>query len=245
MPYRRIFFERNQAFHIVSRAVEAIKIFANEEDCYRFIFHFQAANLGRRNTNLKGKDIIKAGQALLRGEKIPPKFIIAEHPPFVYLIDFSLVITHYHLYLSPNIENSIPFLIQKLNNGFAKSFNLRHNRRDTLFGSRYKSILVKTEPQSEVVRRYVSIINPLDVYQPGWRENGLKDWKGAFKFLESYQFSSFPDQIGKRRVQILAPKEILERYSFKRDSEGQKEYLKFVEDFLKEKLKNTHPFFLE
>jgi hypothetical protein len=233
MPYRGIFFEKNQPFHIVSRAVEGIKIFENEEDCYRFIFYLWAANCGKRNSNLKGKDIIKAGQALLAGEKIPPKFIINEHPPLVYILDFSLVIDHDHLFLIPAVENSVPIFIQKLNNGFAKYFNLKYHRKGTLFGDRYKSILVGTEFQSDAVSRYVSIINPLDVFQPGWREKGLKNWEEALKFLENYQFSSFLDKIGKRSSIILAPQEILARYSiFYKDKA---ECRKFVEEFLKQK----------
>lgn len=245
MPYRRLFFEKNLLFHIISRAVEGIKIFAEEEDCYRFIFHFQAANLGKRGTNIKGKDIIKAGQALLQGEEIPQKFITIEHPPLVYLLDLSLVINHYHFYLLPNIKNSVSLLMQKLNNGFAKYYNLKHNRKDALFGSRYKSILIETEFQSDAVSRYVSIINPLDVFQPGWREEGLNDWNEAFDFLINYEFSSFPDKIGKRNSKILAPPEIIEKYSFKKDSENIKFYQNFVEDFLKQRLASFQPLFLE
>jgi len=233
MPYRRIFFEKNLPVHIFSRAVEGIKIFGDEEDCYRFIFLFQCANLGKRGLNIKGKDIIKAGQALLQGEDIPQRFIIIKHPPLVYLLDFALAVNHYHLYLLPNIENSVPLSMQKLNNGFAKYFNLKHNRKGTLFGDRYKSVLVGTEFQSDAVSRYVSIINPLDVFQPGWRENGLKNWEEAFDFLKNYQFSSFPDKIGKRNSLILAPKEILERYSIL--YQNSEECRKFVEEFLKQK----------
>ncbi len=243
MPYRRIFFEKNQPFHIVSHAVEEVKIFREEEDCYRFIFHFQAANLGRRNSNVRGKDIIKAGESLLQGEEISSKFIIKEHPPLVYLLDFSLVINHNHFYLLPNVENSVPLLMQKLNNGFAKYLNLKHGRKGALFGSRYKSIIVKTEFQSDAVSRYVSVINPLDVFQPGWREKGLKSWEKAFEFLKNYQFSSFPDKVGQRNAKILAPKEILEKYSFQ--SENKEEYQKFIKEFLKQKMATLQLFFLE
>jgi len=233
MPYRGTFFEKNQPFHIVSRAVEGIKIFEQDEDCYRFIFLFQCANLGKRGFNIKGKDIIKAGQALLYGESIPQKFIIIQHPPLVYLLDFALVITHHHLYIVANVENSVPLLIQKLNNSFAKYYNLKYKRKGTLFGDRYKSVLVGTEFQSDAVSRYASIINPLDVYQPGWREKGLENWEEAFKFLENYQFSSFPDKMGKRNSLILAPREILERYSIL--YKNREECRKFVEEFLKQK----------
>lgn len=240
MPYRRTFFEKDQPIHIISRTVEGIKTFKEKEDCFRFVFHFYAVNFGKRAPHVRGMDIIKAGEALLWGEKIPSDFIIVEHPPLVHLIDFSFVLNHYHFYLLPNIENIIPVFMQKLNNGFAKYFNLKHGRKDTLFGSRYKSILVETEFQSDAVSRYVRIINPLDVFQPGWREKGLRNWQEAFKFLENYEFSSFPDKIGKRNSGILAPKDILERYSFKI---SQEEYRKFVEEFLKQK--STLPFLLE
>ena len=241
MPYRRIFFEKNQPVHIVSRAVEGIRIFEKEENCYRFVFHFWATNCGRRNPNIRGKDIIKAGQALLEGEEIPSNFIIEKHPPLVYLLDFSLVINHDHLYLLPNIENSIPSFIQRSKNGFAKYYNLKHNRKGTLFGDRYKSILVETEFQSDAVSRYVSIINPLDVFQPDWREKGLKNREEAFDFLKSYPFSSFPDKIGARRSKILAPPEILEKYSILYRDKA--ECQKYVEEFLKQK--SSPPFLLE
>ncbi|MEK9135240.1 MAG: hypothetical protein AAB451_02995 [Patescibacteria group bacterium] len=241
MPYRKINFEKNQPVHIISRALT--EIFKQKEDCYRFIFQFYIANLGKKGFNVKTKDAIKAGQALLYGEKIPTNFIIQEHPPLVSLLDFSLVINHDHFYLVPNIDNAIPVFIQKLNNGYAQYFNLTHKRRDALFGSRYKGIAVKTEFQSHAVSRYVSVINPLDIFQPGWRENGLKNPKEAFNFLENYEFSSFPDKLGKRNSLILASKEILEQYAPFWGNDN--EYKTFVKEFLKEKLTSSQSIFLE
>jgi len=241
MPYRKNFFIKNQLIHITSRAL--IDIFKQKEDCYRFIFQFYAVNLGKKGFNLKTKDIIKAGQALLQGEEIPEKFIIKRHPPLVNLLDFSLVVNHYHFYLLLNSDNNVPILMQRLNDSFARSFNLLHGRGDAVFGSRYKSVIVKTDFQSHAVSRYVSIINPLDIFQPGWREKGLEVPKKAFNFLENYEFSSFPDKIGKRSSQILAPQKILRQYvPFWEDKE---EYRKFVEEFLKERTTPLQPFFIE
>jgi len=241
MPYRKVFLVKNQLAHIVSRAL--IDIFKQKEDCYRFVFQFYAVNLGKKGFNLKTKDTIKAGQSLLQGEKIPEKFVIKRHSPLLHLLDFSLVANHYHFYLLTNSDNGVPILLQRLNDSFAKSFNLLHVRRDAVFGSRYKSVIVKTDFQSHAVSRYVSIINPLDIFQPGWRKKGLKDPKQAFNFLENYEFSSFPDKIGKRVSQILAPQEILKRYApFWEDKGG---YREFVKEFLKEKTVSLQPFFIE
>lgn len=249
MPYRRMFFEENQCVHIISRAIEERKIFSNEEDCNKFIFQAYTANIGTPARSLLKKDISKIAQAILRGEEISSKFIIKEHPPLVYFLDFSLVITHFHFYLLVNVENIVPVYMKKLNNSFSKYFNIKYDRDGTLFASRYKSIAVKTEFQSNAVSRYVGIINPLDVYQPGWREEGLKNWKEAFEFLKNYPFSSFPDKVGERRSKILAPDEILERYSLLftslKPTERERYLEEFVKDFLSQKGKPAPTFFLE
>ena len=233
MPYRRTFFEKHRPFHIISRAVDGREIFRREDDCYRFIFQLYAANFGKPGFNMRKEDVIKTAKALLQGEKILSKFLIEEHSPLVSILDFSLVINHYHLYLLANTENSVPIFIQKLNRGFAGYFNLKYNRKGSLFGGPYKSVPTKTEFQGVAVSRYVGIINPLDVYQPNWREEGLNDWQKAFKFLENFQFSSFPDKIENRKSKILAPKEILEQYSF--IGLGQEVFKEFTEEFLKQK----------
>lgn len=243
MPYRKIYFEKNKPVHIISRAL--LDIFRQKEDCYRFIFQFHATNLGKRGFNVRVKDAVKAGQALLSGDSIPQNFIIKEHSPIAHLLDFSLIMNHYHFYLLPNIDNAVPIFMQKLNNSFAQSFNLLHQRKDAVFGSRYKGVVAEDELQSGAISRYVSVINPLDIFQPGWRETGLKNSKEALNFLENFEFSSFPDKIGKRKSQILAPEKVLEQYDpFWGRNE---EYKHFVKEFLKEKSVGvrTSPLFLE
>lgn len=234
MPYRRTIFEENQPFHITSRAVEERKIFEKEEDCYRFIFQTSAVNVGKPAYNLNRRDIIKVAESLLYGEDVSQKFITKEHPPLVSILDFSLVINHYHFYLISNIENGVLDFIKKLNISFAMYFNLKYNRKGSLFGSRYKSVPVETDFQSNAVSRYVSIINPLDVYQGGWREDGLNNEEQAFEFLRNYKFSSFPDKIGERFSRIIAQKEVLEKYCPIQNLNKQ-DYLKFVRQFLKER----------
>lgn len=229
-------FTKDLPVHITSRAI--VDIFTAKDDCYRFIFQFYAANFGRRGFNVDVKDAIKAGRALLKGEKIPQKFIVEKHPPLVHLLDFSLVVNHYHFYLSPTADNAVPVLMRKLNDGFAKSFNLLRDRKGAVFGSRYKGVIVENEFQSHAVSRYVSIINPLDVFQPKWRESGLKNKKRAFEFLMNYPFSSFPDRIKKRFSRILAPEEIMERYA--PFWENKNEYQGFVEEFLNERVNDFY-----
>lgn len=242
---KEISFEKSIPYHIVSRAVEGKKIYANKDDAFRFIFQMYAANVGKPAPNLYRRDIKRAAYAILKGEKIPPKFIIIEHAPLVNFLSFALVINHHHFCLVPNVKNGSSKYLQKLHGGFAKYFNLKYGRKDVLFERQYKIIPVRTSFQLDAVIRYINVKNPLDVYQSGWREEGLKNWQKAFKFLEDYQFSSFPDLFEKRNSKILAPRPILEKYLGKEITKNQTEFINFIKDYLQGKLASYYPLFLE
>jgi hypothetical protein len=238
-------FEEGQPVHIISRAVDGKKIFADRDDCCRFIFQIYAANTGSPAYNLRRKDINKAAMDLLRGHEIPSDLLIKGQAPLVHILDFALVVNHYHLYVLANSQNGIPIFMRKLNIGFAKHFNLKNKRRGTLFESRYKCVLIETDFQSDAVSRYIGVINPLDVFQPGWREGGLENPEQALDFLENYEFSSFPDRIRKRAAKILAPLEIREKYWPEAEQKNQ-DYLNFIKGFLAErKINASEPLFLE
>jgi hypothetical protein len=191
--------------------------------------------------NIHRSDINNFAEDLLAGKETSQDIITNKHEPYIYLIDFSLVATHYHLYVVVNKEDSIPDFMKRLNTGFAKFFNLKYKRKGALFGSRYKSVRVKSDFQSDAVSRYVNIVNPLDIYQPGWREKGLNDIGGAMSFLENYKFSSFPDRIGKRNSLIVAPEEEIKDY-LPENSLNEEEYVSFAKDFLEQRAWNDDNF---
>lgn len=242
---KEISFEKSIPYHILSRAVEKRKIFNNEEDCLRFIFQMYAANIGKPNLNLYRRDMIKAGKSLLNGEEIPEKLIIVEHSPLVNFLSFVLVVDHHHFILVPNVDFGISKFMQKLKTGFSMYFNLKHNRNGNVFERPYKIIPVQTNLQLDAVLRYVNVKNPLDVYQPGWRERGLKNKEEAFKFLKEYQLSSFPDLFGKRSSKIVSPPTILEKYLGREITQSREEFLNFIKDYLHKNLLLYRPLFLE
>lgn len=240
-----ISFDKSIPYHVLTRAVEKREIFANEEDCLRFIFQMYAANVGKPAFNLHRKDTIKVAKALLSGEEISEKFVIIEHPPLINFLSFTLVINHNHFIIVPNIEKGISIYLHKLNLGFAKYFNLKHNRQSNLFARPYKIIPIYTDFQLDAILRYVNVKNPLDIYQPGWREQGLKDWEEAFKFLENYQFSSFPDLFGERNSKILASKETIGKFLGKEITSDREDFINFIKSYLQNQMLSYYPFFLE
>jgi len=242
---KEIYFDKSIPYHVLTRAVEGRKIFVKEEDCLRCLFQIYVATIGKPALNLHRKDVIKAAQALLNGEDIPEKFISVEHPPLVYILTFNEVINHLHFVLVPNVEGGISKYMQNWKTGFAMYHNLKYGRKGNLFEKPYKIIPIQTNFQLDAVIRYVNVKNCLDVFQPGWMENGLEDEKAALKFLNEYQFSSFPDLFGKRNSKISAPREILEKHLGKEITENKEEYLSFIKDYLQKKMTPFQPLFLE
>jgi len=240
-----IIFEKLMPYHIIIRAIDGRNVFDDEIDCYRFIFQMFVGNVGSPAFNLHRKDVVKAAKALLMGEEIPEKLIVAEHQPLVHLLSFVLVVNHSHLVLVPNTENGIPKYIQKLKGGFTKYYNLKHDRRSNLFERPYKIVPIQNNFQADAILGYVNIKNPLDVYQPLWRENGLKNEKEALNFLREYQFSSFPDLFWKRKSRILAPASVQEMYFGEGFESNRTNYENFVRDYLQQKLISNQHLFLE
>lgn len=238
-----VMFEINIPYHIINHAVEGKKFFNNKEDNLRFIFYSYVANIGHPASNLRRQDIKKAVYAILNGEKLPDGFIIGEHSPLVYILSFAQAVNHHHDVLISNSEDGISKYLQKRNTGFAKYINLKYGRKTSLFARRYGNVPIRNEAQLYAVIKYVNIKNTLDVYQPNWIKQGLKDWKKAIDFLNNYQFSSLPDLTGRRNSKLLAPKVILEQYLIKEITE--EDYDKFINDYLEEKLASFNSLFLE
>ncbi len=61
-----------------------------------------------------------------------------------------------------------------------------------LFQGRSKIIEVKNDAHLLYLPFYVHL-NILDVYQPGWKEDGIKNPKKAMEFMKNYRWSNFRD----------------------------------------------------
>lgn len=163
-----------------------------------------AANIGSPAPNMHRVDIEEVVQKLFQGEDISKSLIRVVHPPLVEFFSFALVRDRYHLGLVPTIKEGISRYMQKLNLGFAKYFNLKYNRRGSLFETRFQATAVRTPKHLEKLAHHINIKSVLDLYQPDWQTKGLDDQDEAVRFLHEYPYSSFPD-IFKDRGSVFIP----------------------------------------
>ena len=126
----------------------------------------------------------------------------------VEVLSFCLMPNHYHLLLSPLVENGLSLFMKKLNIGYAKFFNQRYERVGTLFEGRFKSVLVGSQAHFIYLPYYIHL-NPLDLAAPEWRERKINDFKKAINFLDSYRWSSHLDYKGEKNFPSVTQRDLL------------------------------------
>ncbi|MFZ5559611.1 MAG: transposase [Patescibacteria group bacterium] len=210
-------------YHILNRGVDKRKIFLDKQDYFRFIHDLFEFNdnriigttsnyfrISNKNNDLVSRNIGK------------PRDLLID------IYAFCLMPNHYHLLVSPKIENGISKFLRKLDMGYAKYFNQKHKRKGTLFESRYKSILIEKESHFYNLPFYIHL-NPLDIKFPEWRERKLKDYNKAIEFLNNYRWSSHLDYCGKKNFPSVTSREfLLEVFG------GEERYKNSIEDWLKD-----------
>lgn len=244
MPKRYLVFENLSPYPIINRGVDKRAIFQEENDYYRFIFQAYSANFGSPGRNLGKDKIIQAAKALLKGDEITEGLIQKEHPPLVYILNFSLMPDHIHFTLAQRADQGITKFMQKLTCAFACYFNAKYERSGTLFQGRFKAISIKNKFHLDVVTRYINV-NSLDIFQKDWKEKGLENCQEATEFLKKYQWSSYPDFIGIRHSHFLSPREILRMFYGEFTSESEQKYQEFIKEYLPEHWREFTPLFLE
>jgi len=215
----------SEIYHILNRGIDKRKIFLDKQDYFRFIhdlFEFNDQNI--LNTTFRDfqKNVQKNSMYDVR-RRAPRKLLANVHA-------FCLMPNHYHLLISPQIENGVSRFMHKIGTGYVKYFNQKYNRKGTIFESKYKSILISEEPHFYHLPYYIHF-NPLDLKLKfkTWRDGILKDCKKAIEYLNNYRWSSHLDYLGKKNFPSVINKTFLTDVFG-----GVEEYKKSIEQRLKD-----------
>jgi putative transposase len=189
-------------YHVLNRGVDKRQIFMDDRDHFRFVhdlFEFNdQVNVGSK----ADRDFIKSDDIECRPIKRNRRRLLVD------IHAFCLIHNHYHLFLSERVKGGIPMFMHKLNMGYAKYFNTKHDRSGALFQGRYKSVKVDNDAHFLHLPYYIHS-NPLDMYMPEWRDGKIRDYRKAMRFLENYRWSSFPDYIGKKNFPSVTSRDFL------------------------------------
>jgi len=228
MPRQPRIIEKGKIYHVFNRGVEKRKIYMSDQDYSRFIIGLEFFN--RESSvnlwdflikNLKGKNINKLIAEKLKEERQKIS------KPLVRILAFCLMPNHFHFILEEIRENGISEFMKKIG-GYCNYFNKRHKRVGPLFQSRFKSVLIKSDYQLQVIFNYVHT-NSVELIECGWKEFKVKDYKKVIDFLNNYKWSSYRDYIGKSTHPFVTSRDFFtEIFNNHKGCEGSvREWVKF------------------
>lgn len=195
----------------------------DKQDHLRFMHDLYEFNDQDRveTTFYKFRDYGATGIIAKDNDKKPRKLLVD-------ILAFCLMPNHYHLLLTPRVEKGISQFIHKIDMGYAKYFNKKHERSGALFQGKYKNILVSDETHFLHLPFYIHL-NPLDLSHPEWRDNKISNPEKALEFLKSYRWSSHLDYLGIKNFPSVLNMKLL-----KEVLGDSKEYQKLTDSYLKD-----------
>jgi putative transposase len=168
-------------YHLLNRGIDSRLIFQEKRDYERFLLTILECNSNETTEKNRYRRVASTKDNIESLKK----------SPLVAILCLCLMPNHFHLVAKQLVEGGIVRFMQRLGNSYTKYFNIKHERKGRLFMARYKSVAVESDSQLKHLVTYVHA-NPLDLGMPEWRRGGLGNFSKAKRFLEDYQWSSYP-----------------------------------------------------
>jgi len=235
MPRKPRQFEIGNVYHIINRGVDGRKIFLKDQDYSRFILSLEffntsdSADIWSLITRDGGGFNPPPAEGRIRERLENQRKNMSES--IVELLAFALMPNHYHLIIREIIDKGISLFMQKIG-GYTNYFNKQYSRNGSLFESSYRYIKAENDTKLFVDFNYVHT-NPVELIEPLWKDQQVKDFDKTKEFLENYQWSSYRDYIGLPTFpNVINKKFFLEFFN------NEENCKKTVEDWIKFKADN-------
>lgn len=214
MSIRKVKLVSGEYYHVYNRGNSKQKIFHDEEDYLRFIALLYACNQ---------KCYLKVGN-LTKGQTL---YDIERGNPIVSIGAYCLMPNHFHILITQTDDENISNFMQKLSTSYSMYYNKKYKRTGSLFEGKFKSEHIDKDRYFKYLFSYVHL-NPIKLIQKDWKEIGIKNKKKAIEYLNSYEYSSYLDFIGEKRIQNI----ILNIESFPKYFPNKKSFMKEIFEWL-------------
>ncbi|EKD47428.1 MAG: Transposase [uncultured bacterium] len=104
---------------------------------------------------------------------------------------------HYHMLIRQLEENGISDFMHDIGTVYTNYLNLVLNRSGCLFEGPFKAKHVSSDSYLWHLFRYIHL-NPLDIFDKDWKNNGIKKVSEALRFVEGYTWSSVSESFKKK-----------------------------------------------
>jgi putative transposase len=178
---RKVSFIEGEYYHLYNRGVDKRVIFPSSTDYRRFLMLLYLAN---------SEEDTRVGN-IPRATKYDDVFTIERGKPLVAIGAYCLMPNHFHLLITPLIENGISRFMLKLQTGYAMYFNKKNERNGSLFQGPFRSSYVDSDRYLQYLYSYIHL-NPAKLVNTKWKDL-VGSRNNLMKFVENYSYSSYKD----------------------------------------------------
>ena len=207
MSIRKVNFAIDEYYHLYNRGNSKQKIFLDEEDYNHFVKLLYLCNSIK---SIAYRDISKNVYDFDRENTL------------IFIGVYCLMPNHFHILIREKTENGISKFMQKISTAYSMYFNKKYKRTGGLFEGKFKSQHVDIDRYMKYLFSYIHL-NPIKLIESKWKEIGIKNIKGAIKYLKTYQYSSYLDYLKEDRLRLKIldkkqfPEYFLSKNSFERE----------------------------
>jgi len=187
MSIRKIAFVPKEFYHIYNRGNSKQKIFTDKEDYNRFISLMYACN---SINNFRIYSLNKS--------ESPYDF--ERTTTLVDIGAYVLMPNHFHILITQTENGDISRFLQKLSTAYVMYYNKKYRRTGSLFEGKFKSKHLDSDQYLKYIYSYIHL-NPIKLINKDWKERGIQNKKKAIDYLNQYQYSSYIDNIDRKRLQ--------------------------------------------
>ncbi|MFH1292256.1 MAG: hypothetical protein ABIH87_03590 [bacterium] len=217
---------KGDIFHILNRGVEKRKVFYDESDNLRFangLYDFN--NINYASPYPQRCRLREVGHRMSN--------FYREKEELVDLLCWSLLPNHSHNLVQEKIDGGASGFSKKIFGGHTKYINEKYNRSGVLFQGRSKIIKVQQDSHFFHLPFYI-MANPIDLIEPDWKKRGIHNINKVINFLKNYQWSSFPDLVGKENLPLLINKSLFYDIFGTNEEKFEKNFIEWLKGYGKD-----------
>ncbi len=211
---RKVKFGQGEYYHIYNRGVDKRSIFMSDEDKNHFI-RMMYFSLSRQSFVMRDMVDVQLNEYVIDKK-------------LVSIGAYCLMSNHFHILVRAKDEEGVTKFMSKLSTGYAAYFNKKYERTGSLFEGRFKSEHVDNDRYLKYLFAYIHL-NPVKMFEPKWKDNGIADRQGAMSFLDHYKYSSYYEYTNKGDREESP---LLETEAFPKHFEEKHSFSNFVKDWL-------------
>lgn len=206
MPIRKQILASNEIYHILNRGVNSMPIFDAKRDYQRFMNLISYYRYENSSLSFSYFDKLESEQKDLFIENMEKTGKV-----LIDIYSYCLMPNHFHFLVRQLIDGGIQKAFSRIQNAYAKFYNIKNRRGGPLFQSRFSAIRIETDEIFLHVSRYIHL-------------NPCTSFMVKVDDLAKYEWSSYPDYIEPNSSGFVNKSEILKMVGSPED------YKKFVLD---------------